>query len=75
MTSALLFIGMVLLGAAQGPALFDITCPKEGDAVKVIGETDRIILDVSSRSGIGGATVERGTEHWPGTLILRRTAN
>jgi len=71
MNLALLFAGVVLLGAVQEPTLFDIVCYKEGDAVKVVGEAGRIILEVTSKSGIGGATVERKSNRWPEELILR----
>jgi hypothetical protein len=71
MKFALLIVGAVLLRAAQGPTIFDITCSKDGDAVQVVTEAGRTVLDITSRSGIGGATVERKTKHWPEKMILR----
>lgn len=71
MNRALFFVGVVLLSAAPERTLFDIKCFKDGDAVKVFGGAMGIILDVTSASGIGGATVERRSNRWPGKLILR----
>ena len=56
--------------AASAPA-FDIKCSKNGDAITVKTEGDKTILDITSLSGIGGATIERKAEHWPDRLVLR----
>ena len=71
MRTVFLLAAAFLFVAAQKPALFDITGTREGDAVRVVDEPGRIILDVSSRSGIGGAVVERRMDRWPGRLVLR----
>lgn len=71
MRTVFLLAAAFLFVAAQKPALFDITGTREGDAVRVMDEPGRTILDVTSRSGIGGAVVERRTDRWPERLILR----
>lgn len=55
----------------QPAASFDIRCNKKADAVAVTTEGDRIILAITSPSGIGGATIERKGDSWPKQLVLR----
>jgi hypothetical protein len=61
----------VLFTAVQKPVLFDIVCSREGDAVRVVRGASGTLLDVTSRSGIGGATVMRRADQWPARLTLR----
>ncbi len=48
-----------------------IDCPNEGDQVKITPQKEGVLLEISSKKGIGQATVERTTGAWPKPLILR----
>ncbi len=48
-----------------------VRCRNREDAIKVAAEGGGTILSVTSPSGIGAATVERGGGRWPDELILR----
>jgi hypothetical protein len=50
---------------------FDIQCRKRDDRVTATGEGDRVVFDIASPSGIGGARVIRKGTAWPGALVLR----
>ena len=50
---------------------FKITTRKQEDKIKVSIEGGQTVLSVSSPSGIGGATVERLGEQWPGKVVVR----
>jgi len=54
-----------------GAATFAITIKKPADRIKVRVEGDMATLDVTSPSGIGGATVTLTKGKWPTTVILR----
>ncbi|MBM4041158.1 MAG: hypothetical protein FJ290_21870 [Planctomycetes bacterium] len=75
--AALLAAAAVALAAEPAPqkaneaGALEAKCEKEGDAVKVTVEGGKAILSVTSKSGIGRATVERKAERWPDELILR----
>src|SRR4051794_37611180 len=50
---------------------FRVTTCKSDDRVTVgLGE-DRALFTVASPSGIGGATITREGERWPGSMIIR----
>jgi hypothetical protein len=55
---------------AESPALA-ITAKKPADEVTVTVENDTATLDVTSVSGIGGATVTLTKGKWPATVVLR----
>lgn len=56
----------------KGPGTtFDIKTQKPEDRVTVTLEKDTAIFDVSSQSGIGGATITTTSGKWPTTVILR----
>ena len=50
---------------------FQVTTRKADDRVTVGLQGDRAIFTVTSPSGIGGATITREGERWPGSIILR----
>jgi hypothetical protein len=50
---------------------FDIKTKKPADQVQVKLEKDTATLDVSSQSGIGGATITLAKGKWPTTVIVR----
>lgn len=54
-----------------GAATFAITVKKPADQVKVTVENETATLDVTSPSGIGGATVILTKGRWPTTVFLR----
>lgn len=54
-----------------GEPAFTITTKKPADQVKVTVENGTATLDVTSPSGIGGATVTLPKGEWPTTIILR----
>jgi hypothetical protein len=56
---------------ADESPIFDITTKKAEDQVKVKVEKDTATFDVSSQSGIGGATITATNGKWPTTVILR----
>jgi hypothetical protein len=60
---------MVAVMAAE-PS-FNITAKKPVDQIKVTLEKDTAIFDVSSPSGIGGATITLAKGDWPSTIVLR----
>ena len=51
--------------------ILDIITKKPSDKVKMTIEKDTATLDVSSQSGIGGATVTLAKGKWPTTVVLR----
>ena len=53
------------------PTTFDIKTKKPADQVKVKLDKDSATLDVSSPSGIGGATITLAKGKWPTTVIVR----
>ena len=55
---------------ADEPPTFDIKTKKPEDRIKVTLDKDTTIFDISSQSGIGGATVTTNGK-WPTTVILR----
>jgi hypothetical protein len=59
--------------AATQPALpaFEIKCGKPEDVVRTNTEGGRVVFDITSGSGIGGATVGRAGRHWPDEVVLR----
>ena len=59
--------------ATSRPALpdFQIKCRKPDDAVRVSTEGGRVVFDITSGSGIGGATIGRAGQHWPDEVVLR----
>ncbi len=75
--AALLALAAVAQGAepaqqkANEAVALEAKCEKEGDAVKVTVEGGRTILSVTSKGGIGRATIERKAERWPDEVILR----
>jgi hypothetical protein len=54
-----------------GSITIDIAAKKPADQIKVKIEGDTATVDVSSQSGIGGATVTLTKGRWPTTVILR----
>lgn len=48
-----------------------VKCRKDDDCVKVSAEGGKTILSVTSKSGIGEATVELKGARWPQQLVLR----
>ena len=74
--AALVAVGHIAQAAAQAPkasepAALEIKCRKNDDAIKVSRDGGKTLLSVTSKSGIGGASVERKAEHWPQELVLR----
>ena len=53
------------------PPAFEVKCRKPDDAVRASDEGGRAVFDITSKSGIGGAVVERTGEHWPDEVVLR----
>jgi hypothetical protein len=67
-----------LVALAAGPARsddaesrFQIKARKADDRVVAQLSGDRVVVTVMSPSGIGGATVTRRDERWPGAVVLR----
>jgi hypothetical protein len=50
---------------------FKIKARKKDDAIDVQGGKDKTILVVKSPSGISNAVIERQTESWPKSVVLR----
>ena len=72
---AILLAGMAayltwLLSAPEVPA-FDITTRKSADQIKVAVENDTATFDVTSPSGIGGATIALTKGNWPKSVVVR----
>jgi hypothetical protein len=57
------------LRAASLPA-FAITTKKPADQIKIDAENGTTTFDVSSQSGIGGATITATNGKWPTTIVL-----
>lgn len=55
----------------ESGSAFTVTTKKPEDRVKVQLERDTAIFDVSSQSGIGGATITLANGKWPTTVVLR----
>jgi hypothetical protein len=55
----------------EPPGRFQVTTRKAEDRVTVGLHGDGAIFTVTSPSGIGGATITRAGERWPGSIILR----
>jgi hypothetical protein len=71
-TPVLLSVTMlVALAPIVEAGALEIKCDKAADAIKVTVEGGKTILSVTSKSGIGGATIERKAEQWPKELVLR----
>jgi hypothetical protein len=67
-----------LVALAVGPAhpdepqaRFQIKTRKADDRVITEVQGDRVVLTIMSPSGIGGATITRQSERWPGMIVLR----
>src|SRR4051812_16486742 len=50
---------------------FQVKSRKAHDRVLVRFQGDRTLITVTSPSGIGGATITRQGERWPGGIVLR----
>ena len=49
----------------------DATVGKKDSEVRVKSDGEQTVLNVTSRSGIGRATIRRKSPHWPKTLVVR----
>ena len=68
--AAVLWTAAVALAAETQPA-FDITTRKPEDRVAVAAAADGVIFTVSSRSGIGSATITPQGAAWPKSVVVR----
>jgi len=74
MKTAAVLLAMVLVPSmieAEGLTAFDIKTNKAADQVAVKFEKDNATFDISSPSGIGGATISLTGGKWPAKMILR----
>lgn len=55
----------------ESGSAFNVTTKKPEDRIEVNVEKDTLVLDVESRSGIGGATITLAKGRWPTTVTLR----
>lgn len=80
--TTLILVAMILLVSCGGTqakqpvqsqpaALLDIKCERDGDAITASTEAGKTILQITSKRGIGGATITRTSDHWPKELVLR----
>ena len=72
-TVVVLLVMALPVVAAQAHDLptFDIKAKKPTDQIKLKVEQDTATLDISSPSGIGGATITLAKGKWPTTVVLR----
>lgn len=54
---------------------FQVQTRKMNDTVQVQGDHDKVVFDVKSPSGIGGATIERAEKAWPAAVSLKLHLN
>jgi hypothetical protein len=72
MTVACLVMLTAGTARSEGPGgPFRVTTRKPDDRVMVSGQGERVVLTVTSPSGIGGSKVANEGERWPGKIILR----
>lgn len=64
-------IGGACLAAEPEPPAFKISTPREGDQVKITADKERTYFDVTSKTGIGKATIQRTGKEWPKQVRLR----
>ena len=52
-------------------ATYAVRCDKEGDEIAVIPSADAVTFAVTSKRGIGSATIRRTSGSWPDRVVLR----
>jgi hypothetical protein len=73
-----IWIGLASMAVAADdaePAKFKISTKRPDDTVEVRIEKEKTVLVVSSPTGIGQATVQRTSESWPRSVVLRLKLN
>lgn len=58
-------------GFGEEPALIDVTLDKPGDTVTVTQADDRVLIDVTSPTGIGGLEAKLTGGAWPEQVTVR----
>lgn len=78
MLSRRLFVAVLLWAgvhcsvvATEPEPAFKVTTPKDTDEVKISADKERTYFDVTSKTGIGGAKIQRTGKEWPQQLRLR----
>jgi len=50
---------------------FRVDLQKTGDSVQMVSTRSSAVIDISSRSGIGGASIIRTGKNWPARITIR----
>ena len=69
----LFFTGAGCLTTRQPP--LKVLVEKDEDSVLITPKSKATILTVTSKTGIGGATIVRGGEQWPPCIVIRLKLN
>ena len=67
------FVAFLNVGCASAAdeSPFNITTKRDDDKTEVTVRNDKAVISVHSPVGISQAVIERNSEQWPDTVILR----